>query len=176
MDNFDVLKAADEHRGLRLVQTLVDTDAQLQTRIAATRENLALIGKVEGVLLTGADLDDVYAIEGGNFERSVSFAAFHGIEAALAREVVTTADDVALARQEQRVRATAADLNDFFFQDIEGLLSDGETDVTHISRIAQLAVRIVTPAVDLRLGRECRVLLRSWQTFSANDHREVVSA
>ena len=79
------------------------------------------------MLITSTDLSDTDTVKSRDFKGRISLRALHWIETALAVMVIATADHIALAREEQRVGASAAHLDNFFIQHVKSFQSLRET-------------------------------------------------
>ena len=76
------------------------------------------------------------------------------------------------------MRGAATQLDDLLVEDVKGFLPGRQTDFV-IDRCPKLTVFVITPVVDLRLGRlgELIGLMQLWrQCFSADYHGKVGSA
>ena len=101
------------------------TNAKLEISIASCSENFAIWRKEKRVTITSTKLGDINAIECCNFKRHSRLSALQRVEPTLTMAVAATANHIMVARQEQRVWATAAERCDFILKHVEGIDSEG---------------------------------------------------
>ena len=123
---------------------------------------------------TGGYLRDDNTVKSRKFEWCARRGTLFRVKAALTMVVVTAANDVSLRREEQSMRSATAHLYDFLLQHVEGIKSNRQVCRMHLS-VTQLSILIVTPGVNLRLGRADILDLRGHEGSAADNRRKVSS-
>ena len=96
------------------------------------------------MLVASTDLLDTDTVESRNFERSTGLRALLWVKTTLPVVIIATTDHISVTRQEQRMRAAAAHLDDLFFKNIEGLEPNWHVRL-QIVVVTELAILIAAP-------------------------------
>ena len=123
------------------------------------------------MLVTCTDLANTCSIKGCNFEGCRSLFALVRIETTLTMIVVTTTDDILIARQEKWMWKATTNLSYFFIEYIKCINSCGCTCLFTRQIYSELAIFIVAPCKNL-----CKRLLFWWAWWSSYCKREVSAA